>query len=162
MNDLETRVYKWALRQTYQSVAARYSKVLAEYIRRAGVVKIDELIKAAKKNRKENKIMPDNYGRMTSSEAPKKLQDFCYPKQKSQWGKALVEGLQNPSVPYRGEDMIGDTGFGTTEHALKSARDALWTIANMQITENTEKGEVLDLCMSIARIELEKCYTANK
>ena len=52
MNDLETRVYKWALRQTYQSVAARYSKVLAEYIRRAGVVKIDELIKAAKKEPK--------------------------------------------------------------------------------------------------------------
>jgi hypothetical protein len=115
--------------------------------------------------------MPDNFGRMTSSEAPKKLQDFCYPKQqkenrqgkrrgepkqKSSWGKALFEGIKNPSVPYRGEDMVGDDGFGTTEHALKSARDALWTIANMQITENTEKGEVLDLCVSIARIELEK------
>ena len=31
---------------------------------------------------------------------------------------------------YKGEDMIGDDGFGTTEHALKSAHDALWAIAN--------------------------------
>ena len=60
---------------------------------------------------------------------------------------------------YRGEDMIGDNGYGTTEHALKSAHDALWAIANMQITENTDKGEVLALCMSIARVELEKCST---
>jgi len=28
--------------------------------------------------------MPDNYGRMTSSEAPKELQDFCYPKQQKE------------------------------------------------------------------------------
>ncbi len=27
---------------------------------------------------------------------------------------------------YRGEDMIGDSGYGTTEHALKSAHAALW------------------------------------
>ena len=62
---------------------------------------------------------------------------------------------------YKGEDMIGDDGFGTTEHALKSARDALWAIANMQITENTDKCEVLELCVSIARIELEKWSTAG-
>lgn len=60
---------------------------------------------------------------------------------------------------YRGEDMIGDDGFGTTEHALKSAHDALRAIANMQIKEETDKGEVLALCMSIARLELEKCST---
>ena len=52
MNDLESKAYKWALQQTYQSVAARYSKVLAKYIEKAGVVKIDELIKAAKKEPK--------------------------------------------------------------------------------------------------------------
>ena len=57
---------------------------------------------------------------------------------------------------------VGDNGYGTTEHALKSAHDALWAIANMQITENTDKGEVLALCMSIARLELEKCSTAGK
>jgi hypothetical protein len=56
---------------------------------------------------------------------------------------------------YRGEDMIGDNGYGTTEHALKSAHDALRAIANMQVKE--DKGEVLELCMSIARLELEKC-----
>ena len=57
---------------------------------------------------------------------------------------------------YRGEDMIGDNGYGTTEHAIKSAHDALWAIANMQIIESTNKSEVLALCVSIAKIELEK------
>ncbi len=38
-------------------------------------------------------------------------------------------------------------------------RDALWAIANMQILETTDRGEVLALCMSIARLELEKCST---
>ncbi len=42
---------------------------------------------------------------------------------------------------YRGEDMLGDDGFGTTEHALKSAHAALWAIANMQVQEETDKGE---------------------
>jgi hypothetical protein len=37
-----------------------------------------------------------------------------------------------------------------------SMRDALWCIANMQITTETDTSEVLALCMSIARIELEK------
>lgn len=43
-----------------------------------------------------------------------------------------------------------------------SMYDALWAIANMQVQEETDKGEVLALCMSIARIELEKCSTAGK
>ena len=43
-----------------------------------------------------------------------------------------------------------------TEHALKSAHDALWAIANMQIKEETDKGEVLALCKSIALLELEQ------
>jgi hypothetical protein len=58
--------------------------------------------------------------------------------------------------------MIGDNGYGTTEHALKSAHAALLAIANMQVQEETDKGEVLALCMSIARLELEKCSTAGK
>ena len=37
-----------------------------------------------------------------------------------------------------------------------SMHDALWAIANMQIQEETDKGEVLELCMSIARFELDK------
>jgi hypothetical protein len=41
--------------------------------------------------------------------------------------------------------------------AAPSMYDALWVIANMQIREDTDKGEVLALCMSIARLELEKC-----
>jgi hypothetical protein len=63
---------------------------------------------------------------------------------------------------YRGEDMIGDSGYGTTEHALKSAHAALWAIANMQVQEETDKGEVLALCMSIARRELEECSADGK
>ena len=63
---------------------------------------------------------------------------------------------------YRGEDMIGDNGYGTTEHALKSAHAALLAIANMQVQEETDKGEVLALCMSIARLELEKCSADGK
>jgi hypothetical protein len=43
-----------------------------------------------------------------------------------------------------------------------SMRDALCAIANMQITETTDKNEVLALCMSIAKLELEKCSTAGK
>ena len=62
---------------------------------------------------------------------------------------------------YKGEDMIGDDGFGTTEHALKSAHDALWAIANMQIKEETDKEEVLALCISIAKIELAKCSSED-
>lgn len=38
-----------------------------------------------------------------------------------------------------------------------SMRDALWAIANMQVKEETDRGEVLEICMSIARLELEKC-----
>ena len=41
--------------------------------------------------------------------------------------------------------------------AAPSMYDALWAIANMQVQEETDKGEVLALCMSIARLELEKC-----
>ena len=63
---------------------------------------------------------------------------------------------------YRGEDMIGDSGYGTTEHALKSAHAALRAIANMQVQEETDKGEVLALCMSIARRELEECSADGK
>ena len=40
--------------------------------------------------------------------------------------------------------------------AIESLKSALWAIANMQIQEDTDKGEVLALCMAIAQIELEK------
>ena len=40
--------------------------------------------------------------------------------------------------------------------ASPSMFDALANIANMQITEHTDTAEVLALCMSIARLELEK------
>ena len=40
--------------------------------------------------------------------------------------------------------------------AIESLKSALRAIANMQIKEDTDRGEVLTLCMSIAQIELEK------
>ncbi len=46
--------------------------------------------------------------------------------------------------------------------AAPSMYDALWAIANMQVQEETDKGEVLARCMSIALLELEKCSTAGK
>ena len=49
--------------------------------------------------------------------------------------------------------------------AAPSMYDALEAIANMQVNEETDKGEVLARCMSIASIallELEKCSTAGK
>ena len=42
------------------------------------------------------------------------------------------------------------------EEQARSMRDALWSIANMQVTDTTDKAEVLALCMSIARLELAK------
>jgi hypothetical protein len=71
----------------------------------------------------KEEIMSDNFGRMTSDEAPQSLKDL---------NVRLMA-------------------------AAPSMYDALCAIANMQIQEETDKGEVLALCMSIARIELEKC-----
>ena len=44
--------------------------------------------------------------------------------------------------------------------AAPSMYGALLAIANMQVQKETDKGEVLALCMSIARLELEKCARA--
>jgi len=44
----------------------------------------------------------------------------------------------------------------TQRDQIASALQALESIANMRITESTDKSEVLALCMSIARIEVEK------
>jgi hypothetical protein len=63
---------------------------------------------------------------------------------------------------YRTTVNADDDRSNTTEHVLKSAKDALWAIANMQITEHTDKSEVLEACMSIARIELMRCSAAEK
>ena len=55
------------------------------------------------------------------------------------------------------EHMEADLKY--TEKIVVGLLSALSCIANMQITEHTDKGEVLALCMSIARIELEKNKT---
>jgi hypothetical protein len=45
----------------------------------------------------------------------------------------------------------------TTNKIVQSMHDALWVIANMQVQDHTDKGEVLAACMSTARFELEYC-----
>jgi len=89
--------------------------------------------------------MPDNFGRMTSDEAPQSLKDFCFPKQEQ----------KEESIPRLAANV-------RLMAAAPSMHDALWAIANMQVQEETDKGEVLALCKSIALLELEKCSTAGK
>lgn len=136
--------------------------------------------------------MPDNFGRMTSDEAPQSLKDFCFPKQE-QKEESIHKHTPGPWTIYNhagtnsghydgylksdiraGADLIhirqsvaGNTFPRLAANvrliaAAPSMYDALWAIANMQVQEETDKGEVLALCMSIARIELEKCSTAGK
>ena len=140
----------------------------------------------------KEKIMPDNFGRMTSDEAPQSLKDFCFPKQE-QKEESIHKHTPGPWTIYNhagtdsghydgylksdiraGADLIhirqskaGNTFPRMAANvrlmaAAPSMYDALWAIANMQIREDTDKGEVLALCMSIARLELEKCSTAGK
>ena len=136
--------------------------------------------------------MPDNFGRMTSDEAPEKLKDFCFPKQSPKeesdhkhtpgpWtiynhsgnNQGHFDGYVKTDIK-AGADLIhvrqsvaGNTfpRLAANVHLMAAApsmRDALCVIANMQVKEETDKGEVLALCMSIARLELEKCLTAGK
>ena len=135
--------------------------------------------------------MPDNFGRMTSDEAPQSLKDFCFPKQ-AQKEESIYKHTPGPWMVGSTDDptYMGDMEPGgiyvqqaggaravicemdnLTENRANNARlmaaapsmhDALWAIANMQVQEETDKGEVLALCMSIARLELEKCSADGK
>ena len=132
--------------------------------------------------------MPDNFGRMTSDEAPQRLKDFCFPKEESTYkhtpgpwtiynhdgsNQGHYDGYVKTDIR-AGVDLIhvrqsvaGNTfpRLAANVHLMAAApsmRDALWAIANMQVKEETDKGEVLALCMSIARLELEKCSTVGK
>lgn len=139
MDTKTKQAFEWALNQNHRSVAADYARKLAQYIEAIGDIEAD---------------YPNWHGKFAC------IADAVRHHTSAQNG--VIANLLSRVSSYRGEDMIGDDGFGTTEHALKSARDALWTIANMQITENTDKSEVLEACMSTARFELEKCSTAGK
>jgi hypothetical protein len=140
----------------------------------------------------KEKIMPDNFGRMTSDETPQSLKDFCFPKQE-QKEESIHKHTPGPWTIYNhagtdsghydgylksdiraGADLIhirqskaGNTFPRLAANvrliaAAPSMHDALWAIANMQIKEETDKGEALALCKSIALLELEKCSTAGK
>jgi hypothetical protein len=68
--------------------------------------------------------------------------------------------IRKPTGEHKVNDKLAskeDTMNNFTNKIAQSMYDALWAIANMQVQEHTNKGEVLALCMSIARIELEKC-----
>ncbi len=136
--------------------------------------------------------MPDNFGRMTSDETPQSLKDFCFPKQEQKeesihkhtpgpWtiynhagtDSGHYDGYLKSDIR-AGADLIhirqskaGNTFPRLAANvrliaAAPSMHDALWAIANMQIKEETDKGEALALCKSIALLELEKCSTAGK
>lgn len=140
----------------------------------------------------KEKIMPDNFGRMTSDEAPQNLKDFCFPKQ-AQKEEPLYKHAPGPWTIYNHgasnsghfdgylksdiqaganlihvrQSVVGNTfpRLAANVHLMAAApsmHDALWAIANMQVQEETDRGEVLALCMSIARLELEKCSTVGK
>lgn len=44
--------------------------------------------------------------------------------------------------------------MSSTEKILESALGALWAIAHMEITENTDTNKMLMICVSMARLEL--------
>ena len=136
--------------------------------------------------------MPDNFGRMTSDEAPQSLKDFCFPKQTRE-EELIYKHTPGPWTVYNhggsnqghydgylktdiqaGADLIhvrqsvsGNTFPRLAANvrlmaAAPSMRNKKKAIANMQVKEETDKAEVLELCMSIARLELEKCSADGK
>jgi hypothetical protein len=50
-----------------------------------------------------------------------------------------------------------DSVIANLRNNLKARLHVIECIANMQITESTDIREALDLCMSMARLEIEKC-----
>jgi len=56
---------------------------------------------------------------------------------------------------FRGKGTDNPCARCILEHAAPRMYDALRAIDGMKITEETDKGYVLAMCMTIARIELE-------
>ena len=56
---------------------------------------------------------------------------------------------------FRGKGSDNPCARCILEHAAPRMYDALRAIDGMKITEETDKGYVLAMCMTIARIELE-------
>jgi len=122
MDENTTRAFEWASNQNYQSVAARYAKTLAEYVKSVGGIEND---------------YPNWQGRFpTITDAVK-------------WHTSAQDAV-----------------IAKLRNNLKARFHVLECIANMQITESTDTSEVLGLCMSMARLEMEKsgikCSKAGK
>lgn len=77
------------------------------------------------------------------------------------------DGVQKSRINANGlsikiEQHVGGHSFPELTDNVKlmtnapSMHDALWAIANMQVKEDTNIKATLALCMSIARLELEK------
>jgi len=121
----------------------------------------------------KEKIMPDNFGRMTSDEAPQHTPGPWTIYNHAGTNSGHYDGYLKSDIR-AGADLIhirqsvaGNTFPRLAANvrliaAAPSMHDALLAIANMQIKEETDKGEALALCKSIALLELEKCSTAGK
>jgi len=78
-----------------------------------------------------------------------------------QW-EISAKGIFGPFATVRhqeGQSIIETEANACAMACAGSMINALWAIANMQVT--TDVKEVLDLCMSIAQIELEKCQNIS-
>jgi len=82
-----------------------------------------------------------------------------------QWEiSASAKGVLGPFATVRrreGQSIIETEANARAMACAGSMINALWVIANMQVTEHTDVKEVLDLCISIAQIELEKCQNIS-
>ncbi len=122
MDENTRQAFEWASNQNYQSVAARYARTLAEYVKSVGGIEND---------------YPNWQGRFpTIADAVK-------------WHTSAQDAV-----------------IAKLRNNLKARLQVLECIANMQITKSTDTSEVLGLCMSMARLEMEKsgieCSTVGK
>ena len=112
MDESTMRAFEWASNQNHQSVAARYARTLAEYMKSVGHIELD---------------YPNWQGKFpTIAEAVKR------------------------------HTSNQDSVIANLRRNLDARTHVLECIANMQITDTTDKCEVLDLCLSMARLEMEK------
>ena len=70
-------------------------------------------------------------------------------------------------APYRGEDMIGDDGFGTTEHAMRElqAENAALLARHNALVEAVKKyfkSERLEILKRDARAEVDRLLEESK
>ena len=55
------------------------------------------------------------------------------------------------------ENLLGRMTYDRLLDVARSMYDALWCIVNTEIRKGTNRDEILELWVSMARLELEKC-----